>query len=292
MKKIGIIGVGSVGGAIASRLVALETAREIVLIDTDGERVRAAAMDLIHAAAFGTGVKITAGKYRDLSDADVVVISAGANQKPGQTRADLIAANAGVMIDIVPKIMAAVDKRKVKIVVVSNPLDSIVMAVRKLSGLPPERVIGTGTMLDTARLRAMLGEVFDISPASVGDFVLGEHGDSSFVYLTGALKISATNKNKITLAVRNAAYEIIKGRGATWDGIAAAATDLIRAILNDERRVLPVSIVDKRGVAYSLPRVVSAAGATETMAPDFTAADRAALSASINAIKKTYRTIE
>jgi L-lactate dehydrogenase len=295
--KIGIIGVGSVGGAIASRMVTENPARELVLIDKDAPRVKSAAADLTHAAAFGSGMKITVGKYGDLADANIAIIAAGANQKIGQSRTELVESNAAVMLDVVPKIMTAADKKKIILIVVSNPLDPMVMAVRKISGLPAGRVIGTGTMLDTARLRSELSRQFDVSPAAVGAYVLGEHGDTSIINWSGANiggapmpPMTDKKKKEIEGRVRGAAMEIIKGRGATWDGIAAATADLARCVINDERRVLPVSVADGKA-AYSMPRVVGANGARETIAPAMDAAESAALRASIDAIRKTYEII-
>ncbi|MDR3208766.1 MAG: NAD(P)-binding domain-containing protein [Rickettsiales bacterium] len=297
MVKIGIIGAGSVGGAIASRIVADNLGRELVLIDTDAPRVRAAALDLSHAAAFGRGMKITAGKYENLGDADIVIISAGANQKTGQSRTELVERNAMVMLDVVPKIMSAADRKKIILIVVSNPLDSMVMAAQKISNLPAGRVIGTGTMLDTARLRHELSRRFNVSASAVDAYVLGEHGDSSVVNWTSARigglppEVADKRKREIEKRVRGAAMDIILGRGATWDGIAAAAADLVRCIANDERRILPVSIVDRR-VAYSMPRIVGAGGVSATIMPAMDGSERAALRASIDAIKKNYEIVK
>jgi L-lactate dehydrogenase len=306
--KIGIIGIGSVGGAIASRIVADKLANELVLIDRDSKRIRAAALDLSHAAAFGRGIKITAGNYRNLRDADVVIISAGANQKVGESRTDLVEKNAAVMLDVVPRIMEArkppIFRRagdssrgdNLILIVVSNPLDSMVMAVKKLSRLPASRVIGTGTMLDSARLRAELAARFDVAPANISAYVLGEHGDSSVINWAGAnigefaKPLAPKARKEIEARVRGAAYEIIQGRGATWDGIAAAAADLLRCIKNDERRALPVSIAD--GAAHSLPRIVGRGGVVRTLSPKMDDAERKALAASIRAIQKTYKIIE
>ena len=299
--KIGIIGTGSVGGAIATTIVPLELVGEIVLIDTDAKRLRSAEADLSHAAAFGRGVKIVAGKYSYLKDADIVIIAAGANQKIGESRTNLAARNAAVMHDVVPKIMKAADRKKIIIIVVSNPLDTMTMIAQKISGLPFGRVIGTGTMLDSARLRAEIARHFDISPQAVDAYVLGEHGDSAVLNWTsakiGGLSLSdfanqtrtawtAKIKSEIERRVKASAMEIIQGRGATWDGIAAATTDLIRAIDNDERRVLPVSVTDGK-CAFSMPHIVGRHGAGPTLCPPMDAFERRALAESVKAIRKT-----
>ena len=298
--KVGIIGVGSVGGAIASRMVADGISRELVLIDTDMDRARAAAADLSHAAALGRDVKINAGNYRMINDANIVIISAGANQRIGQSRSDLVEKNAAVMIDIVPKIMSVADRRRIILIIATNPLDSMVTAAQKISRIPPARVIGTGTMLDSARLRFELSRHFDVSPTTIDAYVSGEHGDASIINWDAVsidgislaefaartrIPLTAKMRADIENRVRGAAMEIIKGRGATWDGIAAVTSDLATAIARDERRILPVSIVDpKFRVAYSVPRIVGQNGAGAGFLSN-------GLAPSIRSIQKTYRII-
>lgn len=290
--KIGIVGVGSVGGAIASAIVSQEIIGELVLFDTDNARLHSAEMDLSHAAAFGRGVVVKAGKYSDMKDADIIVIAAGANQKIGESRRDLVEKNRAVFGDVIPKIMKVVDRKKVILVIVTNPLDSMVMTAQKLSDLPANRVIGTGTTLDSARFRAELSCHFKVSPESITAWVLGEHGDSSVMNWTsvaiGGAKVSVPPKSKAEMEskIHGAAYEIIQGRGATWDGIAAATTDIIRAIVNDEHRVMPVSIVSNK-VAYGMPRIVGANGVVSDFTPLLSATERRALNASIKTISKT-----
>lgn len=308
--KIAIIGVGTVGSAVATAVKNTGFVHEIVLFDRDGIRARAAAEDLGHAASFGFDVKITAvSNYRGIRGSDIVIIAAGANQKPGETRMDLLNKNAGVIQDIIPRVMANVDAKKVKIIILTNPLDVMVMLATKLSKLPAGRVIGTGTMLDTARLRTILARQLDVSTQSINAYVLGEHGDSSVVDWTSAtvgaialddfckqVKISlpATTRNTIEHRVRNAAYEIIRGRGATWDGIGAAAADLLRCIINDERRILTVSSVSGTGsdmVAMSLPRIVGCGGVIATVKPKLSATESNALRRSAKIIRKNYDNI-
>lgn len=308
--KIAIIGVGTVGSAVATAIKNTGCVHEIVLYDRDGVRARAAAEDLGHAASFGFDVKITAvNNYRGIRGSEIVIIAAGANQKPGETRMDLLNKNAAVMRDIIPHVIANVDTKTVKIMVLTNPLDVMVMLAQKLSKIPASRVIGTGAMLDSARLRTILSRQLGVSTQSINAYVLGEHGDSSVVDWTsitvGALglddfcrqtKISlpATTRNTITHRVRNAAYEIIRGRGATWDGIGAAAADLLRCIVNDERRILTVSCVNGTGaemVAMSLPRIVGASGIMATLRPKLSASESAALRRSGKIIRKNYDSI-
>ncbi len=305
--KISIIGIGSVGAAVATAIKNTGLAREIVLFDRDGVRARAAAEDLGHAAAFSYDVKITAvNTYRSIRGSDIVVIAAGANQKPGETRTDLLHKNAAVIDDIVPRVMANVDPKTVKLVIVTNPLDVMVMRAQALSKLPASRVIGTGTMLDSARLRTILSRHLSVSPQSINAYVLGEHGDSSVVNWSSAhigaialsdfcrqakISLPATTRKTIEHRVHNAAYEIIQGRGATWDGIAGAVADLVRCIVNDERRILTVSTVAGTGasaVAMSLPRVVGENGVVATVMPKMDTAESGALRRSGRIIRKNF----
>ena len=308
--KIAIIGIGSVGSAVATAVKNTGLAHEIVLYDTDGVRARAAAEDLGHAAAFSFDIKITAASnYRAIRGSEIVIISAGANQKPGETRMDLLHKNAAVIRDIVPRVMANVDNKNVKLVIVTNPLDVMVMLAQKLSKLPAARVIGTGTMLDSARLRVILSRTLSVSPQSVNAYVLGEHGDSSIVAWNcatiGAIglkdfckqtKTPMTDTTRATIEhrVHTAAYEIIRGRGATWDGIAGAVADLVRSIANDENRILTVSAVDGVGakaVAMSMPRIVGANGATKMLAPQMDKNESSGLRRSGNIIRKNFDNI-
>ena len=306
--KIAIIGLGSVGSAVATAIKNTGLVHEMVLFDRDGVRARAAAADLGHAAAFSFDVKITAANsYRDIRGSEIVVIAAGANQKPGQTRTDLLAANANVIRDITPRVMANVDPKKVKIIVVTNPLDVMVMLARDLSGLPESRVIGTGTMLDSARLRTILARSLDVSPMSINAYVLGEHGDSSVVNWESAtvgaiplndfcrttkISLPQTTRRTIEHRVHNAAYEIIQGRGATWDGIGAAVNDLLRCIINDEKRILTVSTCNaKTNLSMSMPTIVGANGVVRVLMPHLSTAENKALQASSRIIKKNYNNI-
>ena len=308
--KIAIIGVGTVGSAVATAVKNTGFVHEIVLYDRDAVRATAAADDLGHAASFGFDVKITAvSNYRGIRGSDIVIIAAGANQKPGETRMDLLNKNTAVISDIIPRVMSNVDAKHVKIIILTNPLDVMVMLAQKLSRLPATRVIGTGTMLDSARLRTILSRQLGVSTQSINAYVLGEHGDSSVVNWSsvtiGAIglddfcrqtKISLpmTTRNTIAHRVHNAAYEIIRGRGATWDGIGAAAADLLRCIINDEHRILTVSTVSGTGtdmVAMSLPRIVGANGITATLRPKMSAAESSALRRSGKIIRKNYDAI-
>lgn len=306
--KVSIIGIGSVGSAVATAVQNTGLASEMVLLDRDAARARAAAEDLGHAAAFCWDVNIRAASgYRDIRGSDIVIIAAGANQKPGETRMDLLNKNAAVINDIVPRIMPNVDSQTVKIIVVTNPLDVMVMLTSRLSKLPVGRVIGTGTMLDSARLRTILARGLGASTQSINAYVLGEHGDSSVINWASAtvgaiglddfcrqtkISLTQTTRRTIEYRVRNAAYEIIQGRGATWDGIGSAAADLLRCIARNERRILTVSTVATRmGVAMSMPSIVGADGVTTVLTPKMSDAESVALKRSAKIIRTNFDAI-
>ena len=305
--KIAIIGVGSVGSAVATAVQNTGLVHEIVLFDRDGIRARAAAEDLGHAGAFSYDIKITAANnYRAIRGCEIVIIAAGANQKPGETRNDLLQKNAAVISDIIPRVMQNVDAKKVKIIIVTNPLDVMVMLAQKLSKLPTSRVIGTGTMLDSARLKVILSRQLNVSTRSINAYVLGEHGDSSVinwesVYVGGIklddfckqtkISLPQTTRKTIEHRVRNAAYEIIRGRGATWDGIGGAVADLLHAIINDEKRILTTSIVDgvgKSAIAMSLPRIVGENGVVINLHTKLSTDESIALRKSAKIIRKNF----
>jgi len=308
--KIAIIGIGSVGSAVATAVQNTGLANEIVLFDRNGLRARAAAEDLGHASAFSYDIKLTAASnYRGIKGSDIVIIAAGANQKPGETRTDLLQHNAEVISDIVPKILPNVDTKKVKIIVVTNPLDVMVMLTQKISKISSSRVIGTGTMLDSARFKIILSRQLGVSTRSISSYVLGEHGDSSVLNWSSVqiggialndfckqtkLLLPLTTRNTIEHRVRNAAYEIIKGRGATWDGIGGAVADLLRAIINDEKRILTTSTVEgvgKEAVALSLPRIIGSEGVVATLQPQMDKEELFKLKKSAKIIKQNFNLI-
>lgn len=308
--KIAVIGVGTVGSAIATAVQKTGLAHEIVLFDVDGIRARAAAEDLGHASAFSYDIKINAvSNYRGIRGCEIVIIAAGANQKPGETRMDLLNKNATVIKDIVPRVMANVDNKNVKLIIVTNPLDVMVMLAQKLSKLPANRVIGTGTMLDSARLKIILSRQLNVSTRSINSYVLGEHGDSSVVNWSAIciggialddfckqtkISLPQTTRKTIEHRVKNAAYEIIQGRGATWDGIGAAVVDLLYAIINDEKRILTTSIVNgvgKDAVAMSMPRIVGANGVVITLQPKMDKKELNDLRKSAKIIRKNFDSI-
>lgn len=298
MAKIGVIGAGFVGSTAAYAIVLGNLAGEIVLVDLDEAKASAEARDIKHATPFSHPSRVFAGGYPDLAGSALVIIAAGVNQKPGETRMDLIAKNAEVFADVVPRVVEAAPDAV--LVVATNPVDVLTHIAWKQSGLPPERVIGSGTTLDTARLRAMVGERAGVSSHNVHGYVLGEHGDTEMVAWStvsiGGLGLkqffagrstewNAQVEESLLEDVRRAAYEIIEGKGATYYGVAAALARIAEAILQDEHSLLTVSMSDGE-VAYSLPRIVGRDGVVRTLDVQLTPGERAQLDASIAAIRK------
>jgi L-lactate dehydrogenase len=301
--KVGIIGAGMVGGAIANALMLTGAADEIVLVDARPERAVAEAEDVLHATPFAHNAQVRAGDYDELGGSDVVVLSAGVAQQPGETRLQLLERNAAVMGEIIPRILGAAPD--CLLLLASNPVDIMTLVATRLSGLPPERVIGSGTILDTARFRACLGGHLQIAPSSVRAYVLGEHGDSEVLCWSQAAvggipalryaeqigrPLTTDIQAAIDQNVRRAAYRIIQGKGATWYGIAGGIARIVRAIGTDERVVLTVSaVVDHPQlgdpVALSLPRVVGRNGIIQTLAPHLSAHERKLLEQSAAALR-------
>ena len=252
--KVGIIGAGSVGSATAFALIMRGVARKVVLIDANEKKAQAEAMDIAHAAPFAYANKVKAGTYEDLKGAEVVIVTAGANQKPGETRIDLLGRNAKIFESIIPQV--AKYAPDTILLITSNPADIMTEVAIKLSGFPRERVIGSGTVLDTSRFRTLLGYHLGVSPKSIHANVLGEHGDSEVLAWSngdaGSVQIeelarmenkpfTADVKAHIDDCVRNAAYKIIDGKGATFYGIAGALCQICQAISNNEYAILTVS---------------------------------------------------
>lgn len=303
--KIGIIGAGMVGSAAAYALALLGTAREIVLVDKDAALARAQAADISHAVPFAHPVDVRPGSYGDLAGAALVIISAGVSQKPGESRLDLLSRNAEVFRSVIGETLEAVPDPI--LLIASNPVDIMTDIATRLSGLPPERVIGSGTILDTARFRMLLGQHLGVAPQSIHAYVLGEHGDSevlawcsaragsvpldSFAAQVGA-PITGDVREKIDEGVRRAAYTIIDGKGSTYYGIGAGLARIARAILGDEGAVLSVSIrtgevAGVEDVALSLPRLVGQGGVAADLMPDLDAGELDALRDSARMLKET-----
>ena len=306
--KVGIIGAGSVGAATAFALIMKGVARKVVLIDANQKKAEAEAADIAHAAPFAYANKIKAGTYDDLKGCEIVIVTAGANQKPGETRIDLLGRNVKIFESIIPQIAKA--EPNTTLVITANPADIMTEVAIKLSGFPKERVIGSGTVLDTSRFRTLLGYHLGVSPQSVHANVIGEHGDSEVLVWSagdaGTVSLDklaeevgkpfdAETKAKIDDGVRNAAYKIIDGKGATYYGIAGALTRICAAITNNEYAILTVSshqedVEGVKGVCVSLPTVLGKRGVHKVIYPVFypvlNAEEKAALKKSAEAMKE------
>lgn len=296
-----IVGTGNVGSSIAYALLNQRTAvKEIILVDIDNEDAKGEVMDLSDALAVAPSyLKLKAGGYPDAGDADVCIITAGANQKPGETRTDLVKKNAKIIKEIVESVMDSGFNGI--FLMVSNPVDTLSFLTYKYSGLPSEKVIGSGTVLDSARLRYDLAKKLDVHPKSVHAYQVGEHGDSEFALWSlatiGGEKIeklvSKADRTQIELDTRNRAYEIIRKKGATYYGIGACVTQIVNCILNDERRVLSVSNYDdNNGIYDGFPAVVGRDGIVRRLELPLSEQEGIKLQRSANAIKATIKEVE
>lgn len=286
--KIGVVGAGNVGATAAYAMVMSDVGREIVLVDLNDKRALAEADDIRHAVPFSHPVDVHAGQYADLAGCRVVVITAGVNQKPGETRLQLLERNAGVFREVVPAILEHAPDAV--LVVATNPVDvmtHITAHVAAQFGVPSSRVVGSGTTLDTARYRTLLGQHVGVDARHVHAFVLGEHGDSEV--LTWSLdtiggvplaefcrmrniRLDAEDKQRIDTAVRRAAYSIIDGKGATYYGIGAALARIVDVILSDQRAILTVctpspEVAGVKDVTVALPRLVGGEGVIAKFPP-------------------------
>lgn len=295
-----IVGTGNVGSSIAYAILNQRTAvKEIILADIDDEDAKGEVMDLSDALAVAPSyLKMRAGDYKDVGDVDICIITAGANQKPGETRTDLAKKNAAILKGIVEPIMSTGFNGI--FLVVSNPVDTLSFLTYKYSGLPAEQVIGSGTVLDSARLRYDLARKLGVHPKSVHAYQVGEHGDSEFALWSlatvGGEKVeklvSKTDRTQIELDTRNRAYEIIKKKGATYYGIGTCVTQIVNCILNDERRVLSISNYDdNNGVYDGFPAVIGKAGVLRRLELPLNEQEAVKLQKSANAIKKTIQEV-
>ncbi len=278
IKKIGIIGCGNVGMTTAYTLMVHGLCTEMVLIDVNTRKAESEAMDLGHCLPFLSPMQIYAGDYADLADAQMIIIAAGVSQKPGETRIDLVHRNADIFTDILRRIIAV--NTDCLLLIVSNPVDVLTYVALKASGFPASRVIGTGTVLDTARLKYLVGEKLSVDYRNVHSFIIGEHGDSELAVWSGA-NVSGINIDdfcplchncsrmtdlyELYDDVKNSAYKIIEGKGATYYAIAQATRRIIDAITRDENSILPVSTYldgeyGLRDICMSIPSIVGAGG--------------------------------
>jgi L-lactate dehydrogenase len=276
--RVAIVGLGNVGASYAYALLFRGLASEIVLIDANRAKAEGEAMDLNHAVPFTHSTRIWAGDYSECAGAAVTVVTAGAAQRPGETRLDLVKKNAKIFSTIVPQVVK--HNPDGILLIATNPVDVLTYVAWKLSGLPPERVIGSGTILDTARFRYLLSQHFDVDARSVHGFIVGEHGDSevpiwSLTNIAGMRLPEYTKHNNVNCSpeemdsiftqTRDAAYEIIERKGATFYAIAAGLMRITEAILRDQSTVLSVSSLVKgnygiENVFLSLPTVLHRGG--------------------------------
>lgn len=309
-RKAGIIGCGNVGASIAFSLMQRGIFSSLVLVDVDRARAEGEAMDLSHGLPYTAAMTISAGDYGDLADCGLIIITAGAGQKPGETRLDLIGKNVRILADVVGKIKATAFEGI--LLVVSNPVDILTWEAQRLSGYPASRVIGSGTVLDTARLKQLLGRRLSVDSRSVHAFIIGEHGDSELAVWSGA-NVSGIDLNhfcelrgfmdhdrameELYRGVRDSAYEIIARKGATYYGIAMAVARIAEAIVKDEQAVLPVSTVlhgeyGLHDMAMSIPAVIGKDGVRTVLEIPLSSAEHDALYASAAQLREAIAAAE
>jgi L-lactate dehydrogenase len=307
--RVAIVGVGNVGASFAYALLLSGLTSEIVLIDANHHRAEGEAMDLQHAVPFVKPTRVWAGDYADCEGAAVTVIAAGAAQKPGETRLDLVRRNAAIFAQIVPQVAAANPSGVV--LVATNPVDVLSYETWRLSGLSPERVIGSGTILDTARFRAALSDHFGVDPRSVHAFIAGEHGDSEVPIWSSAniagmrlpefcaangMRYDQDEMDAIFVATRDAAYEIIRRKGATYYAVAAGLLRIVEAIVRDQRTVLSVSSLIRAysgidDVYLSLPTVLHRDGVERVLRIDLSVGEADGLRASARVLRETIASL-
>ena len=310
VSRVVVIGAGNVGATYAYALLISGLVSEIVVLDRDEARLRGHVMDLNHGVSFVRPVIVRAGDYEDGREADLIVITAGAAQKVGETRLDLVHRNVGIFKEIIPQIMAT--GTNAPFLIATNPVDVMTYAALKLSGLPKNRVIGSGTVLDTARFRYLLSEHCQIDPSNVHAYIIGEHGDSevpvwSLANIAGmrfseycpvcGKNCGPLRKQQIFEEVKNAAYEIIKGKGSTYYAIGLALVQITEAILRNEFSVLTVSSLLEgeygiNDVCLSLPSVVCREGISKRIDLKLSAEEEEQLRQSAEVIKAVCKEID
>ena len=287
IQKAAVIGCGFVGSTIAYTLMQKGLFSEMVLLDANKAKAEGEAMDISHGLPFTHAMDIYAGEYEDIADASVVIITAGANQKPGETRLDLVQKNAAIMRSIIKEIKRV--NCEGILLIVSNPVDILTEVALRESGFPKERVIGSGTVLDTARLKYIISEKLDVDSRNVHAFIVGEHGDSELAAWSCAniygIKLQdfakmrgyehfAQDMEEVYKGVRDSAYEIIERKGATYYGIGMAAEKIVEAIVRNSHTVAPISVsLDGKygleGLCLSIPTIVGRGGAEQVLEIDF-----------------------
>lgn len=309
-RKVALIGTGMVGMSFAYSALNQNVCDELVLIDIDKNRALGEAMDLNHGLAFShSSMKIYAGDYDDCKNASIAVICAGVNQKPGESRLQLLKRNYEVFKSVVTSVTESGFGGI--FLVATNPVDIMTRITYEISGFNPSRVIGSGTTLDTARLRYLLGDYFSVDPRNVHAYIIGEHGDSEFVPWSQAMistkplskviednphKFRSSDMQKIEAEVREAAQKIISAKRATYYGIGIAIARIVRAILNDEKTVLTVSTrlkgeYGRKDVFVGTPSIVGKSGADRLIELDLNEDELRCFSESCNILGKEYENL-
>jgi L-lactate dehydrogenase len=311
--KVGIIGAGLVGSTAAYALINRGVGREIILVDLDQERSLAEANDLRHAVPFAHPLLVQSGDYSDLEGAKIVIIAAGVSQQPGESRLELLSRNAAVFRAIIPRVLSAAPGAT--LLIATNPVDIMTHLAAKFAGeqgVSSNRVIGTGTTLDTARFRSLLGGHFGVDPSHVHAYVLGEHGDSEVIPFSPVtignvplkdfcdqweICLEESDKNEIAHQVRNAAYQIIQGKGATYYGVGSAIAKIVEVILGDQRAILTicspqVEVVGVKDVTLSLPHLVGGSGVLNVLQVPLTDVEEAQLQNSARVIKDAIQELK
>ena len=311
--KTGVVGSGFVGATAAYALVMRGVGRRVVLVDQNRARAESEADDILHAVPFAHPVEVTAGDYTDLAGCKVVIVSAGVGQKPGETRIQLLERNAQVFKQVIPNILQSAPQTV--LLIATNPVDVMTHLAARYAGeagVPSVRVIGSGTTLDTARFRALVGRQLKVDPQHIHAYVLGEHGDSEVLawsqvtvggipldeFCTGReVSICEDDYVEIDEKVRRAAYHIIEGKGATYYGIGSAIARIVEVILQDERSILTVctpteDVAGVKDVTVSLPNLIGGEGIIQTFFPNLSDTETAALQNSAQVVRSVIDQLE
>jgi L-lactate dehydrogenase len=310
MAKVAVVGTGMVGASFAYHLLISGLASHMVLIDVNRQRAEGEMMDLNHAMPFDRPCEITVGDYSAAAGSDVIVISAGTAQKPGETRLDLVARNANIFKEMIPQLAKAAPDSVM--VIATNPVDIMTQVAIKYSGFPAGRVVGSGTILDTARFRYLLGDYYGVDPRSVHAYIIGEHGDSEVAVFStatiagvalpdyckqGGKEYNQADMDNIFAQVRNAAYEIINRKGSTYYAIGSGLVRITEAILRDQNTVFSLSnrMTGQYGVTdicLSLPMVVNRQGIQRIITIPLSEEEEAGFIRSANILKDIAKSVD
>lgn len=309
IQKCAIIGAGGVGATTAFTLVQSGLFNEIVIIDVNKNKSEGEALDIAHGIQFTNPVNIYSGDYKDLYDAYLVIVTAGANQLPGETRIDLINKNISIFKKIIPNIIKY--NKDCILLIVSNPVDILTMFTLELSGFPKERVLGSGTVLDTSRLRYLLSKKLEVDSKNIHAFIIGEHGDSELAvwsnadiagihienYCNNIADSCNINLEEILEEVRNSAYHIIEKKGSTFYGVAMAVKRITQAIIRDEYSILPVSHFLNgeygiKDICLGIPAVICREGVKKIIPITLNEKEKTYLNKSAETLKEAYKSIK